>query len=180
MYKIIALILLSLTLSACQESPKPQAKKNCHCEEMPKRFAGPSQSDNTQSLETNKQSHSGMRWIKKGTYEMGADNEQARDDEYPKLARIYNLHYRNREILVQGFPMNEDNFGPHAAYRGDPEGHSRFITLRNLSWEPIKYTIPLNDAAKECNKFNVLTISELVGEAIIRSHTGDSVTSLFV
>ncbi len=41
-------------------------------------------------------------------------------------------------------------------------------------------TIPLNDRAAECNKIKVLSISNLVGEAIIRSYTGDSVTSLFV
>ncbi|RLC19948.1 MAG: phosphoribosylpyrophosphate synthetase [Deltaproteobacteria bacterium] len=41
-------------------------------------------------------------------------------------------------------------------------------------------TIPLNGNASACDKIKVLTISELVGEGIIRSHVGDSVTSLFV
>jgi len=41
-------------------------------------------------------------------------------------------------------------------------------------------TIPLNKNAKDCNKIKVLSISELIGEAIIRSFKGDSVTSLFV
>ena len=41
-------------------------------------------------------------------------------------------------------------------------------------------TIPLKDSANACNKFKVLSIADLVGEAIIRSHRGDSVTSLFV
>ena len=41
-------------------------------------------------------------------------------------------------------------------------------------------TIPLNSKAEACHKIKALTISELVGEAIIRSHRGDSVTSLFV
>jgi ribose-phosphate pyrophosphokinase len=41
-------------------------------------------------------------------------------------------------------------------------------------------TIPLTAEAKNCGKIIALTISELVGEAIIRSHTGDSVTSLFI
>ena len=41
-------------------------------------------------------------------------------------------------------------------------------------------TIPLTVEAKNCGKIIALTISELVGEAIIRSHTGDSVTSLFI
>jgi len=41
-------------------------------------------------------------------------------------------------------------------------------------------TIPLSGKAEVCDKLQVLSISELVGEAIIRSYTGDSVTSLFV
>jgi ribose-phosphate pyrophosphokinase len=41
-------------------------------------------------------------------------------------------------------------------------------------------TIPLEKKAKDCNKIKVLSISELIGEAIVRSFKGDSVTSLFV
>lgn len=41
-------------------------------------------------------------------------------------------------------------------------------------------TIPLSEEAAALDKIKVLTIAELVGEAIIRSHRGDSVTSLFV
>lgn len=41
-------------------------------------------------------------------------------------------------------------------------------------------TIPLSEQAAACKKFKVLTISQLVGEAIVRSFRGDSVTSLFV
>lgn len=41
-------------------------------------------------------------------------------------------------------------------------------------------TVPLNKKAAACDKIKVLSISSLVGEAIIRSYTGDSVTSLFV
>jgi ribose-phosphate pyrophosphokinase len=41
-------------------------------------------------------------------------------------------------------------------------------------------TIPLRDNAAACDKIKILTISQLVGEAIIRSYRGDSVTSLFI
>jgi ribose-phosphate pyrophosphokinase len=41
-------------------------------------------------------------------------------------------------------------------------------------------TIPLSPEAAACEKIKVLSIAELVGEAIIRSNRGDSVTSLFV
>jgi ribose-phosphate pyrophosphokinase len=41
-------------------------------------------------------------------------------------------------------------------------------------------TIPLKPHAQDCGKIRVLSIAELVGEAIVRSYRGDSVTSLFV
>jgi ribose-phosphate pyrophosphokinase len=41
-------------------------------------------------------------------------------------------------------------------------------------------TIPLKEKAAACGKIVVLSIAELMGEAIIRSYRGDSVTSLFV
>ncbi len=41
-------------------------------------------------------------------------------------------------------------------------------------------TIPLKKNAIACDKIKLLSISELIGEAIIRSFKGDSVTSLFV
>ena len=41
-------------------------------------------------------------------------------------------------------------------------------------------TIPLNSKAAACDKIRVLSVADLIGEAIMRSHNGDSVTSLFV
>ena len=41
-------------------------------------------------------------------------------------------------------------------------------------------TIPLSGRATDCGRIKVLSIAELVGEAIIRCHRGDSVTSLFI
>jgi ribose-phosphate pyrophosphokinase len=41
-------------------------------------------------------------------------------------------------------------------------------------------TIALSDRATACGKIKVLSIASLFGEAIIRSHTGDSVNSLFI
>ncbi len=41
-------------------------------------------------------------------------------------------------------------------------------------------TVPLSGKASVCDKIIVLSIAKLVGEAIVRSYKGDSVTSLFV
>ena len=65
-----------------------------------------------------------------------------RDDELPTLAFIFNLHRDYRDILVDAVRMSEDSCGPEALSRGDEK--TRFVTLRNLSWEPVKYTIRLD------------------------------------
>jgi len=54
------------------------------------------------------------------------------------------------------------------------------ITESELDEMVVTDTIPLKPNAANCPKIKVLTISALVGEAIIRSHNGDSVTSLFI
>ncbi len=41
-------------------------------------------------------------------------------------------------------------------------------------------TIPLSEEARKCEKIRTLSIAKLVGEAIMRSYRGDSVSSLFV
>ncbi|MCF7976057.1 MAG: hypothetical protein K9N55_19725, partial [Phycisphaerae bacterium] len=65
-----------------------------------------------------------------------------RDDEFPKLARLYNLHFRNRDILVEGTVLPEARYGPHAVARGD--AGTRFVTLRNLTWNPVTYDVRLD------------------------------------
>ncbi|HEX3134873.1 MAG TPA: discoidin domain-containing protein [Planctomycetota bacterium] len=98
-----------------------------------------------------------------------------RDDEFAKLARIFNLHRRYRDILVDGMELPEDHFGPHAVSRGNAT--TRLITLRNLTWEPVRYTIPLDGAvgleAKEPIEVRRLHPSERI---IGRFTPGQSVT----
>ncbi len=66
-----------------------------------------------------------------------------RDDELPRLARFYNLHRRYRDILIHATVLPEEDFGPHAISRGDDR--TRLITLRNLTWEPVRRTIVLDE-----------------------------------
>lgn len=65
------------------------------------------------------------------------------DHEYPRLARIFNLHRRYRDILVEGIVLPESDFGPLAVSRGNQS--TRLITLRNLTWNPVRHRIPLNE-----------------------------------
>ncbi len=66
-----------------------------------------------------------------------------RDDEYPKLARIFNLARKYRDILVDGMVLPEDSYGEKAVSRGD--GRTRLLTLRNLSWDPIICKVKLDE-----------------------------------
>ncbi len=54
------------------------------------------------------------------------------------------------------------------------------ITRSEMKSLVVTDTIPLKENALACGKIIVISIAELVGEAIIRSYRGDSVTSLFV
>ncbi len=65
-----------------------------------------------------------------------------RDDEFPRLAGIFNLHRRYRDILVSGIVLPEERYGPHAVSRGD--GYTRLITLRDLTWEKKSHALSLD------------------------------------
>jgi ribose-phosphate pyrophosphokinase len=54
------------------------------------------------------------------------------------------------------------------------------ITASQMKSLVVTDTIPSRENAIACGKIIVISIAELVGEAIIRSYRGDSVTSLFV
>jgi len=64
------------------------------------------------------------------------------DNEFSKLARIYNLHKKYRNILVNGKVLPE-SYGPHAVTRGDK--NTRVVTLRNLKWTSDSYTVKLDE-----------------------------------
>jgi len=66
-----------------------------------------------------------------------------RDDEYPKLARIFNLARKYRDILVDGMVLPEEGYGEKAVSRGDDR--TRLLTLRNLSWNPIICKVKLDE-----------------------------------
>ena len=65
------------------------------------------------------------------------------DKEFSKLARIYNLHRKYGEILVNGMVLPEENYGANAVSRGD--GKTRLLSLRKLSWETVNYQIELGE-----------------------------------
>ena len=65
-----------------------------------------------------------------------------RDDEYPKLARVFNLHKRYAGILVNGMILPE-TYGPSAVSRGSAA--HRFLTTGNNTWRKKEITLRLDD-----------------------------------
>ena len=74
-----------------------------------------------------------------------------RDDEYPALARVFNLHRAAAPLLVDGFPLPE-SYGPGAVSRGS--GSHRFVVTGNNTWE--RRTVTLN--LRECGMDGVSTV----------------------
>jgi len=66
-----------------------------------------------------------------------------RDNEFPKFARIFNLARRHRDILVHAMALPESNGETNNVSRGDAS--TRLLTLRNLTWEPMTYTLSSNE-----------------------------------
>ena len=64
-----------------------------------------------------------------------------KDAELPRLARIYHLHARYAEILVNGMLLPPE-LGANAVSRGD--GKTRMICTGNDSWKPKTVTITLD------------------------------------
>ncbi|MCH5198430.1 MAG: hypothetical protein J1E34_05945 [Oscillospiraceae bacterium] len=65
-----------------------------------------------------------------------------KDQEFGRLARIYNLHARYSDILVNGFKLPE-GFGPNAVSRGSDS--IRFICTGNDTWETKNLILPLDE-----------------------------------
>ena len=95
----LLLVLLNVTLNlpliaqpGGQTFSKPHAPLSCCMSGAAKRFATPKYEFASRE---SAQAKSGMVWIEGGTYDMGADNDQGLEDEYPK-----------HKVTVHGFWMD--------------------------------------------------------------------------
>ena len=95
-----------------------------------------------------------------------------RDDEFPKLARLFNLHRRFGDILVNALVLPEEQYGPYAVSRGD--GQTRFLTLRNLSWNPVTYKVKLDQSIGLDNSKKVKLIRFHPSEKILGQYSWGS------
>ncbi|SFS99468.1 hypothetical protein SAMN04487906_2400 [Zhouia amylolytica] len=96
------------------------------------------------------------------------------DEEFPKLARIYNIHRKYKDILTKGMALPEDVYGPDAVSRGDQ--NTRIITVKNLSWSDKTYTIRLDQEIGINGSDGIKLIQVHPNEQYLGSYTfGDEV-----
>jgi len=141
----IILVLLCFAMSAIAQKvstkqnlvPKDAVAftaKSCCTSTVPDRFAiaknNVSASDK-QTVAVNSLNHDNMVWIEGGTFSMGADNEQGRQDEYPK-----------HPVELKGFYMDitevtNEQFAAFVNATG-------YITTaeKDVNWEEIKNQLP--------------------------------------
>jgi formylglycine-generating enzyme len=130
-----SILILSLLILACNNqnnnSPEVSSKDSVHsCMNVPSRFAG---TDSLlQNIKTSGDtSNSGMVLIPGGTFDMGADNNQASPDEYPKHKVTVSAFYIDvREVTNAQF----EKFIIATGYKTTAE--------RKPDWEELKKTVP--------------------------------------
>lgn len=106
-----------------------QHEKMSSCTDIPPRFAIVKSDDN--NIVRGEGSTDGMVKIPGGTFMMGADNDQAREDEYPK-----------HQVTVDGFWMDETEV-TNAQFREFIEATGYVTTAeKKPDWEEIKKQLP--------------------------------------
>ncbi len=80
-----------------------------------------------------------------------------RDDEQAHLARIFNLHRRYRDILIDGMPLPEGEFCPkETVVRGDSK--KRFVICANMDWyeKQLKCRLDSSIGLDKCERVSVI------------------------
>jgi len=137
----LGLNLLSVNISEAQQKSskkvdvkKTISKKMCCTSAIPNRLGiNNSSNTNVSSLLkiTDNNNHEGMVWIPGGTFSMGGDNDQARQDEFPK-----------HQVKLNGFFMDitevtNAQFAKFVAATG-------YITTaeKDINWDELKKQLP--------------------------------------
>lgn len=80
-------------------------------------------------------------------------------------------------VIMEKGARQINAYATHAVLSGPAIDRIEQSSLNSLI---VTDTIPLSDAARQCKKIGILSVAKLLGETIIRSYRGDSVSSLFV
>jgi formylglycine-generating enzyme len=139
------LMLLCFAMSATAQKVSAKQKtvqkdsvkcttKSCCTSKVPDRFATAKKNvsiTGKQTVTANKLNHDNMVWIEGGSFSMGADNEQGRQDEYPK-----------HNVKLNGFYMDitevtNEQFAAFVKATG-------YITTaeKDVKWEDLKKQLP--------------------------------------
>ena len=92
-----------------------------------------------------------------------------RDDEYPLLARIFNLHRRAAPLLVDGMPLPA-SYGPAAVSRGN--GSHRFVVTGNDTWTPKTLSLSFRECGLE-SEGSVRLIRRYPTEKVLGDYPAD-------
>ena len=137
----LGFVLLAIIFSSCKEEPNTAVQKEVDpalvdskemtsCSSKPQRFALIQTSEN-RAISTEKNSTSGMVLIPAGIYLMGADSDDARNDEFPK-----------HKIIVDEFWMDETEV-TNAEFQEFVEATGYITTAeRKPDWNEIKKQLP--------------------------------------
>ena len=142
MIKANTLFLVIFVLASCgtnqpdnkKISSNAQAKTNADtskscCIKAPDRFQTIAKADTT--IQTGKLSHEGMVFIPAGTFQMGGDNSQASEDEYPK-----------HKVTVDGFWIDQTEV-TNAQFEEFVKATGYITTAeRKPDWEEMKKQLP--------------------------------------
>ncbi|WP_276496639.1 formylglycine-generating enzyme family protein [Pontibacter litorisediminis] len=139
----IRLLATGVLLSSCtQQADEPRTTAaassaatdsipSCCVATVPSRFAAAPDTTEAAARPAEGRQHEGMVWVEGGTFLMGADNDQARPDEYPK-----------HKVSVDGFWMDAAEV-TNAAFARFVEA-TGYVTVaeRKPDWEELKKQLP--------------------------------------
>lgn len=165
-YSLFSLIFLAVACNlkhsetkSIKNNLKPEGKEQKSCCEVDsnKRFL--IESDSREIIPTNK-SKEGMVLIQGGVFEMGADNNQARPDEYPKhLVQVKSFWIDQHEVSNAQFKKFVDETGYITIAErdidwndlkkqlppGTPKPHDSLLVAGSMVFTPPNNSVPLND-----------------------------------
>lgn len=126
-----------ILISSCQQKPDPEDNTNHKMEascssNLPSRFGAGVNGVGNSNMESSKPiSHSGMKYIPKGSFTMGAIDKEGRDDEYPAHQVELNAFW------IDETEVTNKQFAAFVAATG-----YKTVAERKPDWEELKKQLP--------------------------------------
>lgn len=168
-YTFPFILILTILLSACRQKAKvekeisetevPPAEEQLACCKIDSKSRFLVNADTT-NIKVQNTGTKGMVFIKGGSFEMGADNNQARPDEYPKHpVRVNDFWIDEHEVSNAQFKEFVDETGYITIAEkdvdwnelrtqlppGTPKPHDSLLIAGSMVFTPPSYAVDLND-----------------------------------